>query len=378
MTPLEPNWSLRQFLANCLSRGDTYNVDSDNTAVVVDSEAVETNVGGQSLGKRLLAQSGGLQEGWDGACNEDTTSRIEFGRDVIGQEGLQKLLGGLGSVLGDLFKGAVGGSKDSVVGSGAVEGLYEIIVLADEFGKLRGVLARRNELVHRLVWLVRVGAVVAMVAMPECAVVFLLFIDVFGRLQPALRVKVRLVDAVVGLSGGVLDPLVRFIEGGLCLGGVIVKGRLDLAGDAVEGVFNVFGSVSEDTIQVVDNLRFGGNSGLDFNIFEVGELLVRQHECSRGRGQGENRRELHLCTLFELQRLKNERRIRKRRKEKEGESHEVVVVLLLLIVAFFDRCEGCDAGASSMTRSTTGGGKPPDSSAVRSWRDAAPFLAPIA
>jgi hypothetical protein len=79
---------------------------------------------------------------------QHTASGVEVIADMIEQQILEKLLGRLVCVLGDLLECGIGWGKDSVVCLRAVKNFYQIIVLVDELSKLSGVLALANKLIY--------------------------------------------------------------------------------------------------------------------------------------------------------------------------------------------------------------------------------------
>lgn len=89
---------------------------------------------------------GGLVERGDGIAVEDTAGGVEVVTDVVEENFLEILLGGLVAVVGDLLEGFVGWGEDGVVGLCAVEDFDQVVVFVDKRCELRGVLALVDEL----------------------------------------------------------------------------------------------------------------------------------------------------------------------------------------------------------------------------------------
>ena len=138
----------------------TYDVDGNNSAVEVDKQAGQAQTKPQTL--RLTPQGIFLEQRRDSVCNQDTTGRIEVGRDVIEQDFLDELLRRLLVALRDLLKGGVDRGKDSEVRLGAVQYSDEVFVLIDQCRELGGVIALGDELVDCLVRLIMMPMVAVM------------------------------------------------------------------------------------------------------------------------------------------------------------------------------------------------------------------------
>jgi hypothetical protein len=119
-------------------------VDGNEAAVEVYGGALEGDAHGETLG--VAEVMGWLVECGDGVAAEDAAGGVEVVGDVVEEDVLEGLFGGLLVVFGDLLEGRVGGCEDGVVCFRAVEELDEVIVLIDQFGELGGVIALVDKL----------------------------------------------------------------------------------------------------------------------------------------------------------------------------------------------------------------------------------------
>jgi hypothetical protein len=144
----------------------THNISSDDTAVEIDPDSAESNTRPQSLG--LTTQELLIQRRRQGMCGEDGLGAVLSKTDVILEQRLDKLLAGLLVmlvVLGNVIKGLVDGHEECEVGLGAVEGLDNVWVLADQLVELGGVVAEADEVVDGLIREVMVTALDAKIAL---------------------------------------------------------------------------------------------------------------------------------------------------------------------------------------------------------------------
>ena len=100
---------------------------------------------------RVDTQAGSVEQGGEGWVLQDARCWVHARDDVVGQDGLEELLGRLRCVLRDLGEGLVRWGKDrQITGRCSVEDLDQVIVLADQLCELRGVLGPGNELIDSL------------------------------------------------------------------------------------------------------------------------------------------------------------------------------------------------------------------------------------
>ena len=116
----------------------TKNVNGDDAAVKIDSQASETNVGAQAL--RLATNTFTSKQSGNCMCDKDPTSWVEVPRDMIGEDLFQDFLRRFGSMLGDLFKSIIGWSENGEVGRCAIEELDKIFIFINQGGQLGSVL----------------------------------------------------------------------------------------------------------------------------------------------------------------------------------------------------------------------------------------------
>lgn len=120
-----------------------YNVDDNNLAIKVDSDAVEADACSESL--RVTAQPWLVQRRGKGVREEDPSSRVLAKAKVVVEHALDKFMAGL-VVVGDVIKGLINGCKEGVVCVGVVEKLAKLVVFADQLEKLGGLVALLEDL----------------------------------------------------------------------------------------------------------------------------------------------------------------------------------------------------------------------------------------
>ena len=154
----------------------TYNVDCNDSAIEIDSQAPETNIGAQSLhfAGEILAN----QSCRDSMRYQNTAGWVELWRDMVQENLLDLLFGWLMTM--DPLEGFVNWSKDSIVCRSPVQECDKVVILIDELCKLGRVLAFRNQLIDCHIWLVVVAFmammfVISMMTMPAINAVGLTF-----------------------------------------------------------------------------------------------------------------------------------------------------------------------------------------------------------
>lgn len=236
----------------------TKDVDGDDAAVEVDSQAVQADLKGHALRLRLASEVLTLQERGGSVGSQDTSCGVESVDDVVLQHRLQFFLARLWSVLRNLCECLVGRGEDGVVGCSVVESLDQVIILVDQLRKLGSVLALSDELVDCLVGravvrgMVRTTVVRGAVVWRTIVVVVKGVVEVIAlSTKPGFDLRagiVRLIlQTICGLRGvveGVVDHRLRAL--------------VEVAPNALGGILDVFVMLLEALKQLV--LLFEGIS----------------------------------------------------------------------------------------------------------------------
>ena len=223
---------------------------------------------------------------------EKTAGRVEFRRNVVGEEFMDQLLGRLLAVLRDLLESLVGGSEDSVVGGRPIQNLNQVWVFVDEFRELGGVLRASDQLIDSLIWLVvRVVAmrwmfwVLRLVGFLVWVIEHLIDIEIFdslnGRVEPSLGIErhhrivaFKLCRSLLAGIGGSIDGVVECI---------------------LEGVFDFGPSFLDGSFEL---LEVGLRLFFDGNLFH--DPLVGQDEGSGdGRKWQDGSNQLHIDAYWD-------------------------------------------------------------------------------
>ena len=272
----------------------TYDVDSNDTAVEVQTQTLEADLDSQSLWLWLVREMLALEKGWDSVGDKDTASWVEFWRNMVSENSLELLLGWLWCVLRDLLEGTVSRRKDGVVGLSSVQSLNQVRVVVDELGKLGRVLGLGNELVHSVVglvvmrrvvwplsWVMRRMSIVRVVG--AMWVIVVLVEEVNGRVSLALHPRLGVKGLVSHAGADLVGESKSLIEGTLDL----VLGRLGVLFDCLSDLVKVLLEAVKDVLGLVATVI-----GLDRNI--VQDVLVRQDKGRSQGGQRQDRKVLHI------------------------------------------------------------------------------------